>query len=147
MPLSMISEPRRVEQGGRGAARPDSGAWALLAQARNGLLDAEYSNEPAERYTRAHLAALRGAAAVLAARARPDKPGARRRSRPTNAWKLLARVCPELAEWAAFFAAGSAARVAAEAGLSRYVSSRSADDLVRQTRQFLDLVETTLRAA
>ncbi|MQA17140.1 MAG: hypothetical protein GEV09_24310 [Pseudonocardiaceae bacterium] len=120
-----------------GTTRPRQGsAIALLQQARQGLLEAEYAPRPAERYAGAHLAALRAAAAVLAARARP-----RRRSRPTSAWTLLSRVAPELAEWASFFAAGSATRVAAQAGVTRLVTPRDADDLVRQAGQFLVLAE------
>lgn len=108
----------------------------LLEQARHGLLDAEYTSRPAERYAGAYLAALRAAAAVLAARARP-----RRRSRPTSAWVLVPTVAPELAEWAEFFAATSATRAAAEAGVSRLVTPRDADDLVRQAGQFIGLVD------
>jgi SAV_6107-like HEPN len=106
----------------------------LLRQARQGLLDAEYAARPVDRYAQAHLAALRAAAAVLAARARP-----RRRAQPTSAWTLLARVAPELAEWSAFFAATSATRQAAEAGAHRLVTARAADDLVRQAGEFLIL--------
>jgi hypothetical protein len=54
---------------------------------------------------------------------------------------LLERVAPELAEWAAFFAAGAAKRAAAEAGHLRVVSDRDADDLVRDVEQFLRVVE------
>ena len=111
-------------------------AVTLLEQARHSLVDAEYARRPAERYAGAHLAALRGAAAVLAARARP-----RRRSRPASAWVLLADVAPELGEWATFFAAGSGTRVAAQAGVNRLVTARDADDLVRQTGQFLELAD------
>lgn len=118
-------------------ARPRHGsAVALLEQARHSLVDAECAPDPADRYVGAHLAALRAAAAVLAARARP-----RGRSRPTSAWTLLPGVAPELAEWAAFFAAGSATRIAAQAGVTRLVTVRDADDLVRQAGQFLVLVE------
>ncbi|MGQ0718068.1 MAG: SAV_6107 family HEPN domain-containing protein [Pseudonocardiales bacterium] len=108
----------------------------LFDQARQGLLDAEYAAHPVDRYAQAQLAALRAAAAVLAARARP-----RRRSRPTSAWVLLATVVPELAEWSAFFAATSATRSAAEAGVRRLVTSRDADDLLRQTGEFLVLAQ------
>jgi hypothetical protein len=122
-------------------ARPRQGsARALLEQARQGLVDAECASDPADRYVGAHLVALRAAAAVLAARARP-----RARSRPTSAWTLLAGVAPELAEWAAFFAAGSATRIAAQAGVTRLVTTRDADDLVRQVGQFLVLVERAIR--
>jgi hypothetical protein len=108
----------------------------LFEQARRALLDAEYAAHPVDRYAQAHLAALRAAAAVLAARARP-----RRRSRPTSAWVLLATVAPELADWSAYFAATSATRSAAEAGVRRLVTTRDADDLVRQAGEFLTLAQ------
>ncbi|MGH3929309.1 MAG: SAV_6107 family HEPN domain-containing protein [Pseudonocardiaceae bacterium] len=111
-------------------------AHALIEQARQGLLDAECATHPVDRYAQAHGAALRAAAAVLAARARP-----RRRARPTSAWVLLAAVAPEFAEWSAFFTATSATRAAAEAGVRRLVTTRDADDLVRQADEFLSLVE------
>ncbi|MGH3896994.1 MAG: SAV_6107 family HEPN domain-containing protein [Pseudonocardiaceae bacterium] len=108
----------------------------LLDQAQQGLIDAEYTPHPVDRYAQAYLAALRAAAAVLAARARP-----RRRTRPTSVWVLLATVAPELAEWSAFFAATSATRSAAEAGVHRLVTSRDADDLVRQAGEFLAITQ------
>jgi hypothetical protein len=113
-----------------------SAAGALFEQARRALLDAEYSAHPVDRYAQAHLAALRAAAAVLAARARP-----RRRSRPASAWVLLATVAPELEEWSAYFATTSATRSAAEAGVRRLVTTRDADDLVRQAGEFLTLAQ------
>jgi HEPN superfamily protein len=106
----------------------------LLTQARQRLLDAEYAAHPVDRYAQAYLAALRAAAAVLAARARP-----RNRAQPTSAWARLATVAPELAEWSTFFAAASASRAAAEAGAHRLVTGRDADDLVRQAGEFLTL--------
>ena len=112
---------------------------ALLEQARQGLVDAEYATRPAERYALAHLAALRAAAAILAVRARP-----RRRARPISAWTLLTTVAPELAEWCAFFAAASAIRAAVEAGVSRLVTNRDADDMVRQASQFLTLAQLSI---
>jgi hypothetical protein len=112
---------------------------ALLDEARQGLLDAEYATHPAERYVQAHLAALRAAAAVLAARTRP-----RRRAQPTSAWTLLTTVAPELAEWAAFFAATSATRAAAQAGVHHLVTDREADDMVRQAAQFLILAQRSV---
>jgi hypothetical protein len=83
---------------------------------------------------------LRGAAAVLAARTRPEPA----RRRPRSAWVLLGQVAPELGEWATFFAAGAGKRAAAEAGLSRAVTEREADDLVRDVRAFLAVVENYL---
>ena len=118
-------------------------ALGLLDQARRGLQEAAGLAVPAERYATAHLAALRSAAAVLAARTRPVDTRLRRR-RPTSAWVLLTEVAPELGEWAAFFAAGAAKRAAAEAGVTRAVTAREADDLVRDAGTFLALAETTL---
>jgi hypothetical protein len=123
--------------------RPVPAAVSLLDTARRGLLEAAALDPAPQRYATAHLAALRGAAAVLAARARPDA-GTTRRRRPTSAWVLLTAVAPELGEWAAFFAAGAAKRAAAEAGLPRAVTAREADDLVRDADTFLAVVETTL---
>jgi len=121
-----------------------SAAIGLLAAARRGLYESAVASRPVERYASAHLAALRCAAAVLAARARPEAPSTRR-SRPSrNAWVLLTQVAPELAEWAAFFAAGASKRAAAEAGLDGSVTAREADDLVRDAEIFLALVETTI---
>ncbi|MEP6696983.1 MAG: SAV_6107 family HEPN domain-containing protein [Pseudonocardiales bacterium] len=120
-------------------------ALVLLSQARRALDEAAALERPAERYAATHLAALRAAAAVLAARARPVPAGPPRRSaRPTSAWALLCRVAPELTEWAGFFAAGAAKRAAAEAGLPRSVTVREADDLLRDAETFLAVVETLL---
>lgn len=114
----------------------------LLAGAARALLDATGEPRAGDRYARAHLAALRTAAALLATRARPTA----RRGGPSlrSAWSLLVEVAPELSEWAAFFAAGAGKRVAAEAGLAGAVSEREADDLVRDVTAFLALVAGTL---
>jgi hypothetical protein len=115
-------------------------AVQLLDQAHHGLTEAAGCADPRQRYATAHLGALRGAAAVLAARTRPEPA----RRRPRSAWVLLAQVVPELGEWATFFAAGAAKRAAAEAGLSSAVTEREADDLVRDVRAFLAVVENCL---
>jgi len=54
---------------------------------------------------------------------------------------MLAEVAPELAEWAAFFAATEAKRDAVRAGATSIVSVREADDMVRDATAFLRLVE------
>jgi hypothetical protein len=119
----------------------------LLAAARRGLHEAATSPRSAERYANAHLAALRCAAAVLAARTQPALPGKRRGRRPRNAWALLIQVAPELREWAEFFAAGAGKRAAAEAGIDHAVTAREADDLLRDSEQFLALVEAAVGVA
>lgn len=123
---------------------PRRSAEGLLAAARHGLAEAAAASRPGERFALAHLAALRAAAAVLAARARPAPVGPGRRRRPASAWRLLAVIAPELGEWAAFFAAGAGKRAAAEAGAPGAVSAREADDLVREAETFLGAVTTAL---
>ncbi|GIH18660.1 hypothetical protein Raf01_68320 [Rugosimonospora africana] len=113
----------------------------LLSLARRGLVEAEDLRLDGLRYATAHLAALRAAAAVLAARARPVPA---RRGRLTNVWVLLTMVAPELGDWAAYFAASAGKRAAAEAGIPRVVSTREADDLVRAAGSFVGVVELTL---
>ena len=125
---------------------PPAAARELLAGSARELLAASATDtldDPEARYARAHLAALRAAAAVLAARARPRS----RRGGVRSAWVLLAEVAPELGEWAAFFAAGAGKRAAAEAGLRGVVSEREADDLVREAESFLAVVARVLGVA
>ena len=137
---SRVRGARSGSGGGSGPARPvPQAARDLLSDAGRGLGRAIRADEPADRYSIAHLSALRAAAALLATRARPGVRGNR-----GNAWTLLARMAPELGEWAAFFAAGSAKRQAADAGITRLVSAREADDMVRQASAFVDLIEATV---
>lgn len=115
--------------------RPTTPYADLLVAAQRGLAEAAIAETAGDRYARAHLSALRSAAAVLAARAQPSKGRARLRS----VWSVLATVAPELGEWADFFAASATKRAAAEAGLP-VVSQREADDLMRDAEIFHDQV-------
>lgn len=117
----------------------------LLLLARQGLAEAAHTQSDGLRYAAAHLAALRAAAAVLAAWARPEPR--RRNGRLASVWSLLAVVAPEMEEWAMFFAAGAAKRASAEAGIPRAVSAREADDLVRSAEQFVDVVANAIGLA
>jgi hypothetical protein len=56
----------------------------------------------------------------------------------------VAEVAPEVAEWTAFFAAAEAKRDAAHSGATTLVSAREADDLVRDARSVLRLVDASL---
>ena len=116
---------------------------SYLERAADSLREAITTTEVPTRYACAHVSALRAAAALLAARAHPDP----RRRRQKNAWVLLAEVAPELTEWATFFAGGAAKRAAAEAGSTRAVTEREADDLVRDADRFLAVVEQALGLA
>jgi hypothetical protein len=113
----------------------------LVTLARRGIDEAAQLRSDGLRYATAHLAALRAAAAVLAARATPA-PG--RRSRLTSVWALMVLVAPELGEWSTFFAATAAKRAAAEAGIPHVVTAREADDLLRAAEQFIAVVEVAL---
>ena len=117
---------------------------SYLTRATESLREAMLAPDVPARYACAHVSALRAAAALLAARARPAPT---RRRPQKNAWVLLAEVAPELAEWAAFFAAGAPKRAAAEAGSTRAVTEREADDLVRDADRFLAVVEQSLGLA
>jgi len=127
---------------GRARCRVAPTALALLESARHGLVSAADESSPGGRYVAAHLAALRAAAAIVAARPAPGT-GHRRRG-PSSVWELLPRVEPALAEWAAFFAAGARKRAAAEAGLPKAVTAHEADDLLRDAETFLSLAEEAL---
>ncbi len=116
-------------------------ARAQLADAHRGLDRSMQSQDIADRYAAAHLGALRGAAALLATRPKP----ATRTLKHASVWVLMTKVAPELEEWANYFAAGSAKRKAAEAGISRLISDQDAAEMVRQTAQFLELIEQLIQ--
>ncbi len=110
----------------------------LLSGALRSLDTAITASRAGEKYVAAHLAALRAAAALLAAYARPNS------RRPTSVWTLVTKVVPEFTEWAQYFAAGAGKRAAAEVGLGGAVTPREADDLVRDAHEFIDLVSEKL---
>lgn len=110
-----------------------------LEAARAALAGAELAESASERYLLAHLAALRVAATVLAARAHAAS-GTRLR----NVWQVVGEVAPEFAEWAGYFAATQGKRQAVAAGAVALVSHREADDLVRDAQAFHDAVARRL---
>lgn len=137
--MSPITDAGPAQRGQQCRIAPS--ALALVESARHGLAAAEEEPTASARYVGAHLAALRAAAAVVAARA--EAPGVRRR-RLQSVWELLTRVEPALSEWAAFFAASAAKRAAAEAGLPSAVTSGEADELLRDAGTFVSLAEGAL---
>lgn len=132
-----VAAPRPVAAPQLGPSVP-----ALLESARRELSEARATSDAASRYASAHLAGLRAAAAVLAARARPGEPQGHRR--PRSVWQLLPQMAPALGEWAMFFSAGAGKRAAARAGVPDSITVREADDLIRDAETFLALVEATL---
>ena len=122
-------------------------ALELLHCAQGSLQEAIAAHTPHERYAAAHLGALRAAAAVLAARAQValNPNGGPTRQRIRSAWEVLTEVAPEFGEWAIFFAAGAQKRASAQAGIP-CVTSREADDLVRDSQRFIFEVAASLDA-
>ncbi len=123
---------------GRRTPPPSVTVLELLDRAQASLLHASHADQVGERYVLAHLAGLRAAAAVLAARTGPV-----RSSRPRSVWEVLPRLAPELTEWATFFAASARVRAAVERG-DRLPPPREADDLVRQAEIFIEVVQDAL---
>ncbi|MBK9475768.1 MAG: chromosome segregation protein SMC [Tetrasphaera sp.] len=111
----------------------------LLERAREGLLESYAATATSTRYLTASLAAMRAAAAVLAARPRPPSGSSGRH----DLWQVLGQSVPELHEWAELFEVVTAERVAVETALVR-VSAREADDVLRAAEEFLCLVEVRL---
>ena len=124
----------------------------LLARADAELLAAQFSGEPWEMFSHAHLAALRAGAALVAARGRPSGRGA-----PRTVWGMLDAVAPELHRFSALFAQGAGLRAAVDAGRFEVVTTVraeralcAAEDLVDAVREALESGDTApadLRAA
>lgn len=117
-------------------------AVSLLREAVRGLEEAEHARDPVPKFISSYLSALRGGAAILAARGRPH----RGRARPASVWLLLETAAPELGEWTAFFAANSAANAAAQAGITRRITPHSADELCKQAGRFLELADRVVHS-
>lgn len=124
---------------GRGASTPPASA-DLFALARRGLETAQTLDGPLRQYAAIHLAAMRAAAAVVAARKRPEhRLGRRARIRGT--WDVLPEVAPEFAEFAAYFDRTTIKRVRAEAGIAGAVDIHELEDLRLMTTRFVRKVE------
>jgi hypothetical protein len=152
VPEALVTRLRDLTERAATARRHRAGttsspaAVELLAQAQAGLEEASVLESANERFATAHLAALRTAAAVLAARGGPREgaSGVRRRSRIRSAWEVLPEVAPELTEWCALFAAQASRRARAEAGIKGAASMRDAEGLIRDAAMFLRLAERML---
>jgi hypothetical protein len=113
----------------------------LLQRADAELVAAQFSSEAWERFSHAHLAALRGGAALLAVRGRP---GGRRP--PRTLWDMLHVVAPELARWSDYFAGGAGLRSAIEAGRFDAVSDERAEQALCAAEDFIDELRSLLSA-
>ena len=104
-------------------------ALELLARSDAELVAATLASEPADRLWHAHMSALRAGAALLHATGRPARRGVR------TVWDMVAVVAPDLAGWAAFFAANAPARSAVEAGRTGVVDDGRADEAGRAAEE------------
>lgn len=111
----------------------------LLRRADAELLAARFTADPDDQFVHAHLAALRAAAALVAARERPAP-----RRGPRAVWDLLARTAPELAPWTSYFASGASLRADIEAGVAGAVDARRSGELLAAAEDFVDEIRIAL---
>ncbi|NUU17433.1 colicin transporter [Cellulomonas humilata] len=119
---------------GAGAPVP-ARALELLRRADAELLAAQFSSEPWEQLSHAHLAALRAGAAVVAARGTPSG-----RRAPRTVWSMLGVVAPELGSWSTYFAEAASLRSAVDAGRFELVGPERAEEAVCAAEDFVDAV-------
>lgn len=127
---------------GTDAARPvpvPGRVRQLLARADAELVAAQFSAEPWEQFSHAHLAAVRGAAAVVAAQGAPTG-----RSAPRTVWGQLGSVAPALSRWAAVFADAAPLRAGVEAGRFDLVTAARAEEALVEAEDFVDVVRSFL---
>ncbi|RMI08633.1 SAV_6107 family HEPN domain-containing protein [Cellulomonas triticagri] len=139
MSVNTLRAPRSAAPGVPGLP---SRATELLERADAELVAAQFSSEPWEQFTHAHLAALRAGAAVLAVR----RPLSGRRA-PRTVWDLLDAAAPELGRWSGYFAGGAGLRAAVDAGRFDAVSSARAEEVLCHAEDFLDVVRAELEGA
>ncbi|GAA0324095.1 SAV_6107 family HEPN domain-containing protein [Kineococcus aurantiacus] len=126
-----------------GVPRPlTTAALDLLARCEDELLAALRTEDVAERYVHAHLAALRAGAALVAVNGRPAR--GRRSGGPRSVWEMLPAYDPALQAWADRFAATAPVRAAVEAGRVGAVDQAAADGLLADAERFHRLVESVL---
>ncbi len=115
-------------------------AQQLVDLAAEGLASCARDQDPNQRFSGAQLAALRAAAAMVAARSHTStQPSGLVRGRALNVWQLLSRVAPDLSEWAALFHYSADKRTAVAAGTAA-VTAREADDALRDSAKFVACV-------
>ena len=120
--------------GGTSTAAPvPARALELLGRADAELLAAQFSSEPWEQLSHAHLAALRDGAAVVAARVTQSV-----RRAPRTVWSMLGVVAPELGSWSTYFAEAAALRSAVDAGRFDLVGPARAEEAVCAAEDFVD---------
>ena len=111
----------------------------LLGRADAELVAAQFSHEAWERYSHAHLAAVRAGAALVTSCGRPTG-----RRAPKTVWDMLDVVAPEFARWSGYFAEGAGLRSAIEAGWFDSVSQERAERALCVAEDFVDAVASVL---
>ena len=111
----------------------------LLGRADAELLAAQFSSEPWEMFSHAHLAALRAGAALVEARGRPSGRGA-----PRTVWGMLDAVAPELHTLSALFAQSASLRAAVDAGRFELVTPARAERALCAAEDLVDAVREAL---
>jgi hypothetical protein len=119
---------------------PTTSALTLVERAHESLVLGYAAESATARHRAAQLAALRAAAAVVAAR---DRHGRQSQLGPVSLWETVTRVAPELGEWAGHFAHATRRMPLVESGRVR-VSVRQADDLLRDAEAFLARAELVI---
>lgn len=116
----------------------------LIERAHEAIGVAYAAESAFARHRAGQLAALRAAAAVVAARSRRSRPGqAARTTGPVSLWEVLPRLAPELGEWAGHFAVVTRRLTLVESGRIG-VGAREADDVLRDAEMFLAQVEVVV---
>ena len=133
----MTLTARRID--GTGAVPVPARVRQLLVRADAELVAAQFSAEPWEQFSHAHLAAVRAAAAVVAAEGAPSG-----RSAPRTVWGQLGAVAPTLSRWGALFADAAPLRAAVEAGRFDLVSAARAEEGLVEAEDFVDVVRSFL---
>lgn len=119
---------------------PTTSVLTLVERAHESLFLGYAAESATARHHAAQLAALRAAAAVVASRDHRARPGRSSQSGPISLWDTVARLTPELAEWAGHFAHVTRRMPLVESGRVR-VTVRQADDLLRDAETFLARAE------
>ena len=116
---------------------PTTSVLTLVERAHESLFLGYAAESATARHRAAQVAALRAAAAVVAAHARGRHQS---QAGPVSLWDVLSRTAPELAEWAGHFAQVTRRMPLVESGRVR-VTVRQADDLLRDAETFLARAE------
>lgn len=134
--------PRTARRPEEAVPRPlTRAALDLLERSEAELTAAALSQDPADRYVHAHLAALRAGSALVAVHGRPAGP---RRTVLRSVWDMLPLLDDSLTDRAAEFAATAARRSAVEAGRTQVVDAADADALLTDAEDFHHEVESLL---